>query len=107
MDFARPIAFSFPLCRGEDVRGIQQALTILQSHPPCGTVDGIYGKATSKSVEAFQSANALPATGVVDRATWDELFALAAKRQEDLPEGARSSLVTAAAKNAQQAPASV
>jgi hypothetical protein len=100
MDFVRDVSFRLPLCRGEDVRAIQQALTILQSRPPCGTVDGIFGSATQKSVSWFQEFNRLSPTGVVDKPTWEALFKEAADRQKELPQGAASVLVAAAAKTA-------
>ncbi len=36
--------------------------------------DGIFGKQTKTALEAYQSRNNLPVTGVVDRATEDKLF---------------------------------
>lgn len=96
MQFTREVAFRFPLCRGEDVRAIQQALTILQNEPPCGTVDGIFGGATRQAVAEYQRRNHLDATGVVDAATWASLFAAAAVRQKDVPEKSASALVKAA-----------
>lgn len=96
MQFTREVAFRFPLCRGEDVRAIQQALTILQNEPPCGTVDGIFGGATKQAVAEYQRRNHLEATGVVDAATWASLFAAAAGRQKDVPEKSASALVKAA-----------
>lgn len=98
MDFAREVSFSFPLCRGEDVRAIQQALTILRSQPPCGTVDGIFGNASKKAVAAFQQLHRLSVTGAVDKDTWEALFKEAADAQKAVPEGAASALVAAAAK---------
>lgn len=98
MDFTREVAFRFPLCRGEDVRAIQQALTILQSQPPCGTVDGIFGGATRLAVAEFQRGNGLDANGVVDAMTWASMFQAAAARQEKIPQGAGSALVAAAVK---------
>ncbi|RYE80040.1 MAG: peptidoglycan-binding protein [Oxalobacteraceae bacterium] len=100
MDFARDVSFRLPLCRGEDVRAIQQALTILQSTPPCGTVDGIFGSATQKSVSWFQQASQLSPTGIVDKPTWEALFKQAADRQKQVSGGAASVLVAAAAKTA-------
>src|SRR6478752_1629052 len=98
MEFTREVAFRFPLCRGEDVRAIQQALTILQSEPPCGTVDGIFGGATKLAVAEYQRRNSLDANGVVDAATWDLMFKAAALRQENIPQGSASALVAAAVK---------
>jgi hypothetical protein len=97
MEFTREVAFRFPLCRGEDVRAIQQALTILQAEPPCGTVDGIYGNATKLAVAEYQRRNHFEPTGVVDATTWGALFKSAAERQKDVPEKAASALVKAAA----------
>lgn len=37
--------------------------------------DGIYGERTREAVESFQKCMGLPATGVVDYATWQVLFA--------------------------------
>lgn len=97
MDFTREVAFRFPLCRGEDVRAIQQALTILQSEPPCGTVDGIFGGATKLAVAEYQRRNSLDPNGVVDATTWAAMFKAAAVRQEKIPQGSASALVAAAA----------
>ena len=97
MEFTREVAFRFPLCRGEDVRAIQQALTILQSEPPCGTVDGIFGGATKHAVAEYQRHSSLEATGVVDAVTWAAMFKAAAERQENIPQGSVSALVAAAA----------
>jgi peptidoglycan hydrolase-like protein with peptidoglycan-binding domain len=36
-------------------------------------VDGIYGAATTKAVETFQSIFNMPQTGIVDYATWYEI----------------------------------
>lgn len=96
MEFTREVGFRFPLCRGEDVRAIQQALTILQSEPPCGTVDGIFGGATKQAVAEYQRRNSLEPSGVVDAATWSALFKSAADRQKTVPEKAASALVKAA-----------
>jgi hypothetical protein len=98
MQFTREVGFRFPLCRGEDVRAIQQALTILQSEPPCGTVDGIYGGATKLAVAEYQRRNNLDATGVVDASTWRAMFEAAAARQQSVPQGAASALVASAAR---------
>ena len=58
---------------GEKVRPIQEQLGtisgIYTAIPPV-TPDGIYGPATARSVEVFQSVFGLPETGAVDFATW-------------------------------------
>lgn len=77
----RDLCFRFPLMRGEDVRAVQQALTVIQTRPPCGTVDGIFGNATRLAVEAFQrSSPGLGVDGVVGRRTREALFREAEKR---------------------------
>ncbi len=58
---------------GENVRIIQQQLNrIAQVYTaiPTLVVDGQYGPRTTAAVRAFQNIFGLPATGVVDRATW-------------------------------------
>ncbi|MFP5287033.1 MAG: L,D-transpeptidase family protein [Thermoanaerobaculia bacterium] len=45
-----------------------------------GALDGKNGSNTRKAVSAFQAANALPATGEVDGATWEKLLATAGNR---------------------------
>lgn len=62
---------------GEKVRQLQYMLSILSSYissiPPLA-IDGIYGSATRAAVLAAQRRFALPETGVVDAATWDEIY---------------------------------
>ncbi len=58
---------------GEDVRTIQTQLNRIAqvySAIPRIAVDGQYGPATANAVRAFQRIFNLPATGVVDMATW-------------------------------------
>jgi hypothetical protein len=58
---------------GQNVRRIQQQLNrISQNFPalPRVVVDGIYGQATRASVEKFQNIFSVPASGIVDFATW-------------------------------------
>jgi hypothetical protein len=85
MDFDRELAFRFPLARGEDVRAVQLALTVLQTSPPCGIADGIYGNATRLAVEAFQRGHGLSVDGVVGSKTWATLFKDADARQPTEP----------------------
>ena len=59
--------------RGEKVLQMQEQLNrIAQNYPaiPKIAADGIYGPATEASVKKFQEIFNLPATGVVDYATW-------------------------------------
>ncbi|WP_341678841.1 peptidoglycan-binding domain-containing protein [Niveibacterium sp. SC-1] len=78
MSDPRDLRFSFPLMRGDDVRAVQQALTIINTHPPCGTVDGIFGNATRLAVESFQRGEpGLGVDGTVGRLTRDALFSRA------------------------------
>lgn len=52
-----------------DVMEIQEELNDVWGASPKLAVDGIYGPLTTAQVKKFQSANLLPANGVVDRAT--------------------------------------
>ena len=59
--------------RGEKVRQMQeQLLRISQSYPAIPRIvpDGVYGQQTSEAVRIFQQVFNLPATGIVDYATW-------------------------------------
>lgn len=58
---------------GNKVRQLQEqldAIATIYTSIPRVNPDGIYGPATARSVEAFQSIFGLPTTGVVDFATW-------------------------------------
>ena len=63
--------------RGENVRLLQYMLAVLSEYineiPPI-TVDGVFGSATENAVIAAQQWLGLPITGVVDAATWDEIY---------------------------------
>lgn len=83
MEYTRPLRYTFPLIRGEDVRAVQQALTALRVDPPCGGADGVFGIRCFNSVKTFQqhynvagrtSGSALPVDGQVDESTWAALF---------------------------------
>lgn len=72
MILERNLSFRFPLLRGEDVRGVQQALIragVLQSE-----ADGIFGPATREAVIALQARCGLPADGILRRDAWDRLL---------------------------------
>ncbi len=58
--------------RSGEVRTLQAMLDAAGFDP--GPVDGIFGPLTAAAVSAFQAANSLPTTGVVDQATWDALL---------------------------------
>ena len=51
---------------------IQRAL-LASGHDPKG-LDGVYGQDTLAAVRSFQVSSQLPATGVVDEATWQALL---------------------------------
>lgn len=58
---------------GTKVRQIQEQLDTIAgiyTAIPRITADGVYGPATQRSVEAFQSIFGLPITGTIDFATW-------------------------------------
>lgn len=58
--------------KGQSVYVLQELLTALGY--PCGTYDGIFGSKTTNAVKSFKKAKGLPATDLVDMATWDALF---------------------------------
>jgi len=62
---------------GDKVRLLQYMLSVLSSFiseiPPF-SIDGIYGSQTRAAVLAAQRRFRLPETGVVDAATWDEIY---------------------------------
>ena len=58
---------------GQKVRQLQEQLNVISnaySAIPKTSVDVVYGPATAAAVEKFQSVFGLPATGIVDYATW-------------------------------------
>ena len=67
----------------QPVRNLQQMLHDLHAQPSV-TPDGYYDKRTEAAVFAFQKAHDLPATGIVDYATWCALCA-AAPPQAEIP----------------------
>lgn len=58
---------------GEDVRMVQSYLNRVMNAGL--TVDGVFGNATRRAVEAFQAKEGLTVDGVVGHATWDKLVA--------------------------------
>lgn len=62
---------------GDKVRQLQYMLSVLSayiSEIPSVSVDGIFGQATRAAVLAAQRRFRLPETGVVDAATWNEIY---------------------------------
>lgn len=62
---------------GDKVRHVQYMLSVLASYIPqipAVAIDGVFGPATQESVLAAQRYFGLPQTGVVDAATWEELY---------------------------------
>jgi hypothetical protein len=65
----------FPtLSRGAAGDLVVQAQQLLRAYGFAGEVDGTFGAGTEADVLAFQAANGLPASGVVDAATWRKLL---------------------------------
>lgn len=79
LPFTRPLRLTDPRLNGADVRAAQDRLIALTRPSGGGRGDGWYGPVTAATVRAFQAANALPATGQVDRATWNLLFSARAR----------------------------
>lgn len=66
-----------PGSQGDKVRHLQYMLSILAEYIneiPLISIDGIYGSATENAVMAAQRWFGLPMTGIVDTATWDEIY---------------------------------
>jgi g-D-glutamyl-meso-diaminopimelate peptidase len=59
------------MMEGSDVLEAQTLLSNKGFNP--GPLDGIFGPKTKAAVEAFQAANAIPASGMVDSVTWAKL----------------------------------
>ena len=63
---------------GQSVRSLQTMLRViskLEPSQPSVIPDGIYGQNTLAAVTAFQRRKGLPATGVTDQDTWDQIVA--------------------------------
>ncbi|TSA87253.1 peptidoglycan-binding protein [Deinococcus detaillensis] len=78
--FSRSLQLKTPRLSGSDVLAAQNRLIALTLGGKGGVGDGWYGPNTSKAVSDFQTANALKASGVLDKATWDALFSPDAKK---------------------------
>lgn len=72
-ELSRLLKKASPLMKGEDVRGVQNAL-ISRGHS-CGAsgADGQFGAGTEKAVKVFQKANGLAADGIVGENTCKKL----------------------------------
>ena len=81
--FTAPLATPLPreatyqgdIARGSPTPRVRLVQEWLSLHGIRTSVDGEYGGATSEAVKLFQQRGGLPATGVVDRATFDRLVA--------------------------------
>jgi len=58
---------------GDDVKRVQRALARQLLWNPFGPITGVFDVSLETSVKLFQQSNSLPATGVVDNATWAKL----------------------------------
>jgi N-acetylmuramoyl-L-alanine amidase len=65
-EFHRNLSYQIPMLRGEDVKRLQKRLQV--------QADGIFGPKTEKAVIDWQKEHSLQATGIVDKALWDQLF---------------------------------
>jgi peptidoglycan hydrolase-like protein with peptidoglycan-binding domain len=74
---------SNPLLRGDDVADLQEALALLGFNP--GRIDGIFGSLTDHAVSDFQRNCGLPTTGVLDRATLNQLVRLSSRSTSRRP----------------------
>lgn len=66
--------------RGTTVRAVQfylRRLAAYYSDVPTVTVDGVFGAATARAVEAWQARAGLTVDGVVGRLTWESLYTAA------------------------------
>ncbi|HHU31676.1 MAG: L,D-transpeptidase family protein [Zhaonellaceae bacterium] len=67
----REIRLNDPPLSGEDVYELEKRLKELGFSP--GVLDGVFDQDTEEAVKNLQIANDLPATGVVDKDTWEVL----------------------------------
>jgi hypothetical protein len=77
--FARPLKVQAQRLNGPDVLAVQNRLIALMRPARPGQGDGWYGPVTAQTVRAFQRANGLTVSGVVDRMTWQRLFSARAQ----------------------------
>jgi serine/threonine protein kinase len=79
--FGRILLVQTPRLEGDDVRAIQERLSMLGYWP--GDADGIYGPTTEEAVKSFQTNNSLDVDGIIGRQTWERLFSPEAAPYED------------------------
>lgn len=79
LPFTRTLQLQQQRMHGPDVLAAQNRLITLIRPVTRGKGDGWYGPVTTATVKAFQKANGLPATGKIDRTTWNLLFSPLAK----------------------------
>jgi hypothetical protein len=70
--FSRRLLVQTPRLEGDDVRAVQERLSLLGYWP--GDADGIYGPTTEEAVKSFQTNNGLEVDGIVGPQTWERLF---------------------------------
>jgi len=71
---------------GSSGSSVTQIQNILSAHGyPTGGVDGIFGEKTKQAVIAFQSAQGLPADGIVGPLTWAEMQKLSEPKRNEAP----------------------
>ncbi|MCI8880983.1 MAG: spore cortex-lytic protein [Clostridiaceae bacterium] len=77
--------------RAEAVRELQYFLAVIGNYyeevPILGSIDGIFGQETQEAVIAVQKLFGLPATGIVDEPTWDQITSTYLSILKALPPG--------------------
>lgn len=58
-----------------NLQGYLRQLSFENSNLPELPIDGVFDTETQRAVEIFQQENGIPVTGVVDRVTWDAIYA--------------------------------
>lgn len=74
----RLLRLADPMIHGEDVAMLQRTLNLVQARPKIA-VDSVFGAATKKAVQRFQSTHNLDADGIVGPLTWAALTRASAK----------------------------
>lgn len=73
-EFTRELSYRFPLIMGPDVLAAQRRL-VEKGQTVLGQPDGLFGPRTERAVRRFQQISGRTTSGVIDRQTWDALFA--------------------------------